>query len=292
MGTTAVTGNGPLEFTDSNGHQISIPLSALFFDASGTLQIDSVWGTASGLQAGQGLLAYAQTEKLITPAPAAAPFPAMVIKAADPGTGGNNISVTISNVTPAADPTQTTFTIAVTETDTYDGLTAATIQATLGSSTVSGSTLVFGTAGSSPGLVQVEAGVGDATGTPDAVAKNLVGNPAELAVDGEGSPALVFTLLAKKSGADGALTNVVIAPDVSSPPTTGPGTFSLVASWTKTVNNVSLATLATSIQNQLGYLITVSLPASGAYSVPAVATSTLSGGTSGTPASANLFTGI
>ncbi len=128
----------------------------------------------------------------------------MIIKSADQGTGGNNIVVAISDISPATDPTQTTFSVTVTETDVYEGLTAATIESTLGSSTVSGSSLVPVKTGTSPGLVQVESGSVDTSGFPNSINGSLTGNPAELAIDGEGSPAVVFTLLAKKAGTDGA----------------------------------------------------------------------------------------
>ncbi len=290
--TTAVTGNGPLELTNANGQQLSIPLSALYFDVNGTLQIDSAWGAVSGLQPGKGLLAYVASEGLITLAPAASPFPAMIIKAADPGIAGNNITVQISDVTPATDPTKTTFSITVTELDTYTGLTAATIQGKLGSSTIQGGGLVSASNGSSPGLVQVQAGSTDVSGNPNALSDTLSGDPATLEVDGDGSPAVVFTLLAKKAGADGALTQVQVVPNTTSPPTAGPPTFTLIATWTKTISGVSTSNLQSVIQNELGYEITVALPASGAFSVPAAATSTLSGGTAGSSASGTLFTGI
>jgi len=58
------------------------------------------------------------------------------------------------------------------------------------------------------------------------------------------------------------------------------------------INDVTLATLASTVQSEFGYEIAVSLPGSGAYSVPAAATSMLSGGNPGTPASATLFTGV
>lgn len=293
MGTmTQVTGNGPLEFTNANGRQISIPLSALYFDSSGTLQVDSNWATASGLKPGTGLLGYAQSEGLITPAPAPPPFAAMIIKAADQGTGGNNIQIAISDISPATDPTQTTFSITVTETDVYQGLSVGTIESTLGSSTVSGSSLVPVKTGTSPGLVQVESGSVDTSGFPNSINGSLTGDPGELAVDGEGSPAVVFTLLAKKAGPDGATTQVDISPDNGSPPSSSNPTFTLTATWSKMVNDVTLGTLASTIQSELGYEITASLPGSGAYSVPAAAQSTLGGGTPGTSASATLFTGV
>jgi hypothetical protein len=216
----------------------------------------------------------------------------MMIKAADAGNGGNNIIVTISDVSPAVDPTLTTFTITVTETDVYPNLSIANIVSQLGSSTVSGATLISATPGSAPGLVQVEAGSVDPNGFPDPVSGSLSGNPAALAVTDSSSPGLVFTLLAKKSGADGALTQIDISPNTSSPSTPGTPTFTLTASWSKTLLDATLSDLLTVVPAQLGYEITVSLPSSGAFSVPAAAKSTLSGGTAGSPASAILYTGI
>lgn len=294
MGTTTqVTGNGPLEFTNANGKQVSIPLSALYFDGNGTLQVDATWAAASGLKPNKGVLGYARSEGLIKPAPAPPPFAAMLVKAAQEGTGGNNIVIQISDVTAAADPTQTTFSITVTENDVYTGLTAATIESTLGSSTVSGGTLTSVKTGSSPGLVQVESGSVDTGGFPNTVTNaSLAGDPGELTVDGEGSPSLVFTLLAKKAGADGAATLIDITPDTASPPTSSTATFTLTANWSKMVNDVTLATLAATMQSEFGYEVTVSLPSSGAYSVPAAASSALGGGTAGSFAAATLFTGI
>lgn len=293
MGTTTqVIGNGPLEYTNSNGRQISIPLTALYFDSTGTLRVDATWAAATGLKPSTGALGYMQSQDFITPAPASPPFAAMIIKAADPGTGGNNIQIQIGDISPAADPTQTTFSITVTETDVYSQLTAANIEATLGSSTISGGTLVPSKTGSSPGLVQVEAGSVDTNGFPNATNGSLNGDPAELAVNGDGSPSLVFNLLAKKAGADGATTQVDISPNSASPPSPGNPTFTLTATWSRMINDVTLLTLTSTIQTGFGYEITVALPSSGAYSVPASATSTLAGGTPGSPASATLFTGI
>jgi hypothetical protein len=63
-------------------------------------------------------------------------------------------------------------------------------------------------------------------------------------------------------------------------------------SWTKTVNGITLATLESMIQSQLSYEITVSKPSSGAYSLPAAGSTTLSGGGASSTASATLFTSL
>jgi hypothetical protein len=288
MPNTPATGTGPFEFTDSQDKQVSIPLTAFSFDSTSKLIIDPSWQAVTGAQPAAALLAYALAEKLIKPAAAPSPFPAMILKAADPGWGGNYITVTISNVVPDAasppsnDPTQATFNITVTETDIYSGLTAATIESVLGSSAVTGS---------SPALVRVLAGSVDPSGVPSVTSGVLSGSPPHLDVDGTGSPPRVFTLIAKKAGVDSTLTHVQVTPNTSSPPTT-PETFTLQASWTKPPVTVTLATLQAEVSSQLGYEITVSLPASGAYSLPAAAATTLSGGAPGVNASATLFTGI
>jgi hypothetical protein len=286
MANTPATGNGPFEFTSATGKQVSIPLTAFTFDANNNLVVDPAWNTVTQAQPASGFLAYAVKEGLIAPAALPSPFPAMLIRAADPGTGGNNISisVTISTSTaspPSDDPTQVPFSLTVTETDFYSSLTAATIEGVLGSSAVTGT---------SPGLVQVVSGSVDPMGDPIATSGPLAGSPAQLDVDGTGSPALVFTLIAKKTGTDGILTNVVVTPDTSSPPS-GNQTFSLLATWTKTVSGITLADLDTVISSDLGYEITVSKPTGGAYSVPTAGVTQLSGGAQGTSASATLFTG-
>jgi hypothetical protein len=283
MASTPAMGNGPFEFTDGNGRHWSIPLTAFNF-VGAQVVVDSAWQFLTNVQPAKSYLAYAVSVGAISPAPAPSPFPAMVIQAVTPGTGGNNIqvSVAISNVVtspPTDDPTLTPFSLTVTETDTYASLTAATIQTALQNQ---------------GGLVQATSV--DSTGSPLSASDSLTltgppGAPAQLEVHGSGSPSLVFTLVAKSSGADGESTQVTITPDISSPPSSGQETFKLVVSWTKTVTGITLATLDTLVNSQLGYQITVSKPNSGAYSVPAAGSSTLSGGAQGSNAAATLFTG-
>jgi hypothetical protein len=284
MAKVPATSNGPFEFTDGKGKFWSIPLTAINF-VQGQCVVDPAWQPLTNAQPAKALLAYEVSAGIIAPAPTPSPFPAMVIQTADPGPGGNNISieVRISNVItspPTDDPTQTVFSLTVSETDKYPGLTAATIQ----------SQLLPG------GLLQVESV--DPTGSPSPVSnKNLVfaGSPAssaQLDVDGTGSPPLVFTLVAKKGGVEGKYTQVTITPDMTSPPSSGPETFTLVATWSKTVSGITLETLESIVSGGLSYLISVSKPSSGAFSVPAGGLTTfLSGGGQGANASATLFTG-
>ena len=283
MANTRATGNGPFEFTSSAGKQISIPLTAFSFDANGNIVVDPAWQLLTTVPPGSLFLAQAVKEKSLAPAAVPSPFPAMVIKAADAGSGGNNITVTVtvsSVVTspPTNDPTLVPFSLAISEVDNYKGLTAATVESVLGSSVVTGS---------SPGLVQVVHGSVDATGVPKAQTGSLSGSPAEFDAVSGGSPGTVFTLMAKKSG-DSGPTKITITPDVTSPPSPNP-TFSMQVSWSKTVSGITLPNLQAMVQSGLGYEITVSKPSSGAFSVPASGVTALSGGGPGSVASAILF---
>jgi hypothetical protein len=287
MTNPPVTGNGPFEFTDTFGRHVSIPLTAFSVDPVQGIVPDAAWAPVVGALPASALFAYALKGKLIVPAPAPSAFPAMIVTAADPGPAGSNITIQIVSGAPNADPTKTTFNIVVNETDKYYGLTAATIASVLGTCNPAGTPTA---PGSNPGLVQVLQGSVDTVGAPLAVTALLSGNPAKVDIDQHASPARVFTLVAKKPGADGALIKVQVIPVVSSPPS-NPETFSLIATWQKEVDGVTIGALQSQVQSLLGYEITVSTPASGAFSVPAASTTALSGGATGVAASATLFTG-
>lgn len=288
--TPTVLGNVPLEFTDPNsGNQISIPLSALFFDPTKNNQLSvdsSKWpdpSTASVRLPGfvASLLADLAQQRLIVPAPVASPNPAMIITATDPGSAGNGIKVTITS-TPSADPTQTTFTLKVEETDTYTGLTLASISSVLGTDKAAGTT---------PGLAHVVKGTLAASGLPGAVTKQAFtpGPSAQSVVkDNTATPANWVTLEAKKPGADGALTVVTIA-NVD----TTNKTFDLTLYWTKSSTGITLATLQTNLAT-LSYEIGASAPKGGIFSVPAAGAVQLTGGADGaspSAASAIVFAG-
>ena len=85
----------------------------------------------------------------------------------------------------------------------------------------------------------------------------------------------VFTLQARKNGADGDRTTASIS-NVD----TGNKTFDLKVVFTKTKAGATLGTLQNDMA-ELGYEITVSPPASGIFSVPTNGTITLSGGADG-----------
>jgi hypothetical protein len=283
MGTTSVFANGPFEFTDANGNQVSIPLTGLQFDSSGNLVVattgPNAWAPWTGYSGDEkalvlGLLAQIAAQQLIIPAPAPSPKAAIVFKAADPGSAGNNVTVSIK-VTPSADPALAAFDITVSETETYNGLSAATIEATLGTDVKPAA---------APGLVVVVSGGTNATRLPQAGTVNLgggaPGTPSNYTLnDATSKP--VFTLRAKKPGADGDLTKVTIA-NVQTK------TFDLSMTWTKKATGVTLGTLASKAAD-LAYEVIIQTPPSGIYSVPADSSSSpvpLSGGADGTSATA------
>lgn len=278
--TPKVLGNVPLEFTDPNsGKQISIPLSALFFDPTknNQLSIDSnKWPdprttpvTLPGFVA--SLLADLAQQRLIVPAPVPSPKLAMIITATDPGSAGNGIKVTITS-TPNADPTQTTFTIQIDETDTYTGLKLASISSVLGTDKAAGST---------PGLAHVVQGTLAGSGLPGVVTtrQNFSGSPSAQSEVKDNTQAHWVTLEAKKPGADGTQTSLTIA-NVD----TTKNTFDLSLYWAKSISGITLATLATNLAS-LGYEIAAAAP-KGIFSVPAAGVVQLTGGADGPPASA------
>lgn len=298
--TPTVLGNGPFEYTDPNsGKQISIPLSALFFDPTKNNQLsinskdwpDPSTTTITVPPFVASMLASLAAEQLVVPVPVASPKPAMVLTATDTGSTGNGIKVTITT-TPNLDPTKTAINIKVEETDTYTGLTLATIAQVLGTDKAVGST---------PGLVHVVQGTLAASGLPGAVAKQAFTLPAppppppppgpsarSVVNNNAKTPAPWVTLEAKRPGPDGAVTVVTIA-NVN----TTANTFDLTASWTKSVTGITLATLQTSLAN-LGYDVIGAAPPSGIFSVPAAGVVQLTGGTDGssaTAASAIVFAG-
>lgn len=275
----AAVGSGPFEFTDADGHQRSIPLSAFSFDATGTLVVADAWKQeVLNSPPASALLAYAQAEGFIKPAVAPSPTAAVIVKAADLGTGGNNITITVQNIQPAshADPTKTTFDIIVSETDTYAGLTVATIKGLLGTDK---------TPGTAPGLVVIDSSVPIAsTGVPAALPPTkLNSTTSRLEIDDSSSlPQPLFALEAKKPGADDNLTTVEISNIVNEG-------FDLTVAWTKTVTGVTIGTLQKSVTDNLSYEVMVKAPAGGVFSVPAAGATQLSGGASGVAAAATLF---
>jgi hypothetical protein len=283
--SVSVTGYGPFEFTDSNGKHISIPLTALTLSGNNITSSNADWNTYLASAPAYRLWKYMLAEGLLSPMPSPSPFPAMVVRAANAGTAGNNITVTITVSTPPSSPsiedlTQLPFTIQVSETNTYTNQTAATIANTLKTANA---------------LVQVIDSTAT-TGTPQASSASFSGSPDQISILESGSPgATLFVLGPRTPGPNPVDVFVTISPNSASPPAANPETFTLTASWTSptvtaTVNE--LATMLTTVLSQLGPEINISKPSSGAFSLPQGGSTTLTGGTAMSNASAVLYTSL
>jgi hypothetical protein len=256
--TPVVASTGPIDFVGSSGQQVSLPLSALYFE-DGTLKAAGPLYTANKAAA-DPWLQYLADEGLIMPAPALPPKQALLVTAKNAGSTGNDIRIAISNV--RVDPTDATkqiFDALLTQTDSYDGLTKDNIANVLGSA-------ASFTNGERPGLVFVSTAATD------------------LPKDGTYAPATYIVDIPKNTGAgsavkltyriqDNAATMEVDISNVN----TDAGAFSLVAKWTKAKQGIR----ATAFQTNFSDHITVAEPDGSAAKdadVPAAGTIVLAGG--------------
>lgn len=262
---------GPISFLDGNGNQQEIPLSAIYFDSDGpqTTWSSPAYAANSGLIT--ALLKQLVQQGLLTPGTETSPTAALTVTATEAGTTGNVIQVTISNVSATAG----TMTVTVSATEIYPGLTAATLAAALGTTTATANGLVYL---QTPGT-EAPASFNQATSTgPDFT--YTVPQAADAA-----QTAFVLAAADPTDTADAGNIAVTVVPDPS------PAiTFTLTASWTKTVNAVTLSTLTTAATNPFGLLVTFTVPA-GATLLPAPGTITLQGGANASSTSAAPATG-
>ncbi|HEV2956310.1 MAG TPA: hypothetical protein VGY55_11565 [Pirellulales bacterium] len=284
MSEAAVIGREPVSLLTSTGQQVSIPLTALYFDSNGKLHADR-WPLYSKFSADvDPWLAYLVKTGELTPAASPPPVAAMTITAADAGPAGNNIEVNFKNIVPDSanppDPGKGTFDVDVVETDTYTGLSYDSTKSTdpnfisnvLGIADQDGKVTKAGTR---PGLVLVLAGDTPAQPSNNPPLTFSVTAPATAAT---AAVAANFHLVAKKPGADGKNTTVTI-----SSVDTGAKTFSLKAVWTLNATNKKLSDLS----NLAGYEISVTVPAVGSTitALPAAGAVKLTGGAAAQSAS-------
>ena len=123
--TVDVTGQSPLSFTDADGAQRFVPLSAFEF-AGSKVALKTAWASEFTSAEQTILLALASARASageLTPPPVLPPMAAILFTAAVEGPEGNNITV---SVTPDAGTVLTAKAkISATETDTYAGLADA-----------------------------------------------------------------------------------------------------------------------------------------------------------------------
>jgi hypothetical protein len=264
-------------------------LTAMYFDTASNnqLTIDSAKWSFSGATAALValLLKNAVQQQLIVPAPTASPKPALAITAADPGSAGNNITVTTAITTPNLDPTQVVFSITIGETDFYSGLKIDTLGAALGTDVKPLP---------NPGLVHALNATLPASGLPAAITDQVLtlpppppppplpGPSARIVLNNnvKPTPGPFVTLEAKKPGPDGILTTVTVG-NVN----TTNNTFDLTVKWSKQATGVTLLNLQAKLAD-LGYEIVGAAPPSGIISVPAGGSFSLTGGADGSPGTA------
>lgn len=258
---TAVLANGPVTFTDDKGSQMAIPLPDLYFDAA-NIKADK-WppyknsASQAFKDSVDAWLQYLVRNGELVKDSQAVTGDAMLITAKSPGATGNTIKIVVTNIRDDATvPPNKIFDVTVTETDTYSGLTPATVKDVIG--TAAGT-------GTQPGLVFVSSAA--APGLPAAGDNPLTGAPAKVKIK-QADATTAFEVQAKDADAAGANTVVTIK-NISGE------SFDLVAVWNKTKTGIK----ASDMQTEFGYEITVAAPPSGASILtPATGAIVLSGG--------------
>jgi hypothetical protein len=253
--------SAPVAFS-SGGKYYQVPLAHIYFDRNGMLKADR-WPTFSehsGLL--EPLLAQLRGSGVLTSGPAAPSQPAFTATAKTAGASGVAITITVTNVTAnAATPAASTADVTVTETDTYTGLRPATLVETIGGAPDDGRRpgLVFVSSAAAPSLP----GAGTYPMTAAAA-----GDPAQAEIPRDGDTTAAFTLRTRAGGSDAPLVTIEID-DVDS----AAGTFTLVATWTKTQAGVAISGLDAAFD----YIIDVTAPPDG-FLAPAPGVTTLAGG--------------
>lgn len=259
--TTAAVARGPIPIYTSSGQQRFVPLSALSFDASGVLQVAAAYASATGW------LRYLAATGVITKGTAPPETPAMDIRAKIPGSWGNGVKVEIDY-----GASTTTYTLKVTATHRYQ-VTTATLGATLGTATITGST---------PGLLRIKDAdiTGGLVGMPAAYPKTALGGTFTVAIPKQGG-GTAFNLDAVSAATPADKIDITVTP--------GTGTsFTIDVALTVSATGVTSATLASAINSAVGYLAQVAPPAGAtALGMPKAGTIFLSGGVDVATASAS-----
>ena len=252
MANSPVVGTGPIQFVDG-GQQLSIPLTDLAFDSSGSI-VNSWPLYSQHTAATDAWLNYLKKNGAIYPGPTPPPSAAMVITAHNPGSSGNNISITFTNVGTTDPNDATKFDATVIETESYPGLTKDTITAALTSK---------------PGLVTLAAGAPAKPGNGQWQIPNVA--PFKVEVLESDNATGAFELDARANDAEAQHTTVTVSnasTDANNP------FFDLTVTWQKTQTKVDVNGLGAAFE----YEIDVAAPQGGTLSMPAAGTFNLRGG--------------
>lgn len=256
MTQTKAIGSGPIFFFTADGTLIDLPIGSVYFDENGigtTRPADS--SSAKLLD----WLKYLAKRGDIVPATTPVPAQSLIARAVTAGPPGNRIDIEVRRS--VADATKVDIT--VTQTDTYEALTLASL-ASIDTSAC---------------LLKVKT---NTAGAPDPAALDPVpvgGTAADpiwvLSDDTAGKTA---SLEPKRKGTGFAAADFrVTVSNVQA--AAGGATFTLTVKWSKTVQNLAM-TGATRIPDALSafqYLVTFEAPADG-YKLPRPGTLTLTGG--------------
>jgi hypothetical protein len=260
MARVDALGDGPVVFFTKGGTRIEVPLSLIKFDDG---KVVTTRGNDPNSADLQKWLEYLAMENRLTPGLAPPLAPAVVFTAANAGALGNNIQIIVTGKTPL------TVDITATSTDRYEGLTRATLDATLGTSTA---------AGSKPGLLRVQsnppAGVNDAPNAddPDVVADTTGAVPTWTIAGAGGANPAVLEPRYQGAGVT-ALPDDQVTVSVTGVTAAHP-TFTLTVVWKYTAQDVD----KTHIPATLGALVKVSPPSAAGFVLPRPGVITLSGG--------------
>lgn len=259
--SSQVIGSGPVGFTNSDGNQVFIPLSALYFDAGGQIKADK-WNfyTAKNKNIVDALLKELVEGGFLLFGKESPIKPAMLIEAAISGAVGNHIQVNFSNiVVDSITLANSTFDCIIAAKDTYFGLKLDSIEAVLGTKIPTLS------------LVNVKDVKSSLPNEGSYVlASGSMATKASKEIDPLGT---AFTLEAWKEGADG---NNITA-TISQVDTTAK-TFTLVVEWKQPViKGIKVADLPTKLAGD-GLLLKVSKVKDAEFAIPTAGTIILNGG--------------
>ncbi len=282
--TVDVVGSTPISFTNSQGAQRVVPVSAFQFSGS-DLQLRSAWASLFDATETQTLLAVAKAKAAageLTRPPVQPPRPANLFTATHPGLESNNIVV---SATPdAGPPLSATIAFSAKEIDTYPGLASATAAAlAIGVDIPTGKP---GDPANGTGLVVVKSGsLGSSVKPPvasSAVLKTGIGVDIK-----DVDNAVLFTLLPRGDYAGTGGLSYAVSIDGSGT------TFTVSATYDSTKETgaqpkVTILTLG-SLAGQVAYLVKATAPPGGA-AFPAKGSVQLSGGSEKVAATGLLYT--
>lgn len=261
----AAISRGPIFVFTGKSTWVNVPISAVSFDGA-TIEIDSAFPDADDANV-KAWLAYLAAVGSIWAGAAPSPppvVPAIAITAAARGSTGNGVRVEIAYPAPSGQ----SYAVTATKTDTFTGLTLGTARQALDNKR---------------GLVVIESTAGNDK-LPADLPATAVGPGGKLTLLDELSKP-VFVLATQGATADDLRVTVAVTRGPE------PGTFGLVAQWTKqvTVDGSASADAQLDALKGLAYVAAFAAPAGAALGRPQAGAFQLSGGEDATRATATLI---